>query len=418
MIQKIIKSRYFSVFLITFVNGLSMTMLFPVLPFIVKSYAQPEYVLGILLATFSLFQFIASPIMWALSDMHGRKPVLMITQLGTFLSWLVLAAAYFMPELNIWIFTLPIFIIFVSRVFDGITGWNMSVAQAILADMSKPEERSKVFGLNGAVFGMSLIIGPALGWLSLASSWGYLATAILWAIISFITLILMYFLLQESLEVSKRKQKMKISFKQMNILTQFQKWKHINTVRYTLIMKAFIFFSFVGYTSISTLYLIDNFWFSELQTWLYLTFTGSFLIFHQALSIRFFIQKFRDRKTLLLWMLFMGWSFFLMGLAQNIIIFTVIYFFAILWISLCLATLGSLISRSVDEQNQWEIMWMSSSFESFISILAPLVFTSLYTGLDIAPYLYIALIPIAGYIVSKIFFRNIEFSLAKSELTV
>ncbi len=418
MIQKIIKSRYFSVFLITFVNGLSMTMLFPVLPFIVKSYAQPEYVLGILLATFSLFQFIASPIMWALSDMHGRKPVLMITQLGTFLSWLVLAAAYFMPELNIWIFTLPILVIFVSRVFDGITGWNMSVAQAILADMSKPEERSKVFGLNGAVFGMSLIIGPALGWLSLASSWGYLATAILWAIISFITLILMYFLLQESLEVSKRKQKMKISFKQMNILTQFQKWKHINTVRYTLIMKAFIFFSFVGYTSISTLYLIDNFWFSELQTWLYLTFTGSFLIFHQALSIRFFIQKFRDRKTLLLWMLFMGWSFFLMGLAQNIVIFTVIYFFAILWISLCLATLGSLISRSVDEQNQWEIMWMSSSFESFISILAPLVFTSLYTGLGIAPYLYIALIPIAGYIVSKIFFRNIEFSLAKSELTV
>ena len=55
----------------------------------------------------------------------------------------------------------------------------------------------------------------------------------------------MYFLLQESLEPAKRKQKIKISFKQMNIVTQLQKWKHINTVRYTLIMKAFIFFSFV-----------------------------------------------------------------------------------------------------------------------------------------------------------------------------
>ena len=204
----------------------------------------------------------------------------------------------------------------------------------------------------------------------------------------------------------------------MNIVTQLQKWKHINTVRYALIMKAFIFFSFVWYTSISTLYLIDNFGFSELQTWLYLTFTGSFLIFHQALSIRFFIEKFRDRKTLLLWMLFMGWSFFFMWLAQNIVIFTIIYFFAILWISLCLATLGSLISRSVDEKNQWEIMWMSSSFESFISIIAPLVFTSLYTGLQVSPYLYIALIPIAWYIVSKIFFRNIEFALAKNEVTL
>ena len=176
----------------------------------------------------------------------------------------------------------------------------MSVAQAILADMSKPEERTKVFGMNGAVFGFSLIIGPALGGLSLASAWGYLATAILGGFISLLTLILMYFILKESLPEEKRKEKMKVSFKQMNIIAQFQKWKHINTVRYTMLMKTFMFFGFVGYTSISTLYLIDNFGFSELQTGLYLTFTGSFLIFHQSLSIRYFINKYRDRKSLLI----------------------------------------------------------------------------------------------------------------------
>jgi len=200
MIQKILNSRFTSVFLITFVNGLSMTMLFPVLPFIVKSYWQPEVVLWILLATFSFFQFIASPIMGAFSDMYGRKPVLMITQLGTFFSWIVLALASFVPETpSLGIVWLPIFVIFISRVFDGITGGNMSVAQAILADMSHPEERTKVFGMNGAVFWLSLIIGPALGGLSLASSWWYLATAILWWAISLVTLILMYFILQESL---------------------------------------------------------------------------------------------------------------------------------------------------------------------------------------------------------------------------
>jgi hypothetical protein len=69
----------------------------------------------------------------------------------------------------------------------------------------------------------------------------------------------MHFILKESLPESKRKEKMKISFKQMNIAAQFQKWKHINTVRYTMLMKTFMFFGFVGYTSISTLYLIDNF---------------------------------------------------------------------------------------------------------------------------------------------------------------
>lgn len=409
--KNIFHSKYFVIFLLTFVNGLSMTMLFPVLPFIVKWYNQPEVVLGILLATFSLFQFIASPIMWALSDMYGRKPVLMITQFGTFLSWLVLAGAYFVPDIDIWILSLPIIIIFFSRLFDGITGWNMSVAQAILADMSKPEERTKVFGMNGAVFGMALIVGPALWGLSMASPWWYLTTAILWGAISILTLILMYFLLQESLLLEKRKEKMKISFKQMNIVTQINRWKHINTVRYTLIMKAFIFFGFVWYTSISTLYLIDNFWFSELQTGLYLTFTGSFLIFHQALSIRYFINKFKDRKTLLFGMVFMGVSFFLMWLAPNIVIFTLCYFFAILWISLCFATLGSLISRSVDEKNQWEIMWMSTSFESFISILAPIVFTGLYTGVTVSPYLYIGVLPILGFIISKMFFNRIEFNL-------
>lgn len=387
-----------------------MTMLFPVLPFIVKSYNQPEIVLWVLLATFSLFQFIASPVMWALSDMYGRKPVLMITQFGTLLSWIVLAIASMMPEsLHIWIVSVPILIIFISRVFDGITWGNMSVAQAILADMSKPEERTKVFGMNGAVFGFSLIIGPALWGLSLASTWGYLATAILWWIISFVTLILMYFILKESLPESKRKAKMKVSFKQMNIFAQFNKWKHINTVRYTMLMKTFMFFGFVGYTSISTLYLIDNFGFSELQTGLYLTFTWSFLIFHQSLSIRYFVDRFKDRKSLLIGLLTLWIAFFLMWLAPNIIVFTLFYFFAVLGISLCLSTLGSLMSRSVDENNQWEIMGMSASYESFISIIAPIVFTAMYGAITLSPYLYIACLPILAYAISKTFFTNIEF---------
>ncbi|MCH8519043.1 MFS transporter [Candidatus Gracilibacteria bacterium] len=409
MLSRIFYSKYFSVFLITFVNGLSMTMLFPVLPFIVKGYNQPEIVLGVLLATFSLFQFIAAPIMGALSDMYGRKPVLMITQLGTFLSWIVLAIASFVPDVNIGLISLPILVIFFSRVFDGITGGNMSVAQAILADMSMPDERAKVFGMNGAVFGFSLIIGPAIGGLTIASSMGYFLTALVGGAISLITLGLMYILLRESLPEEKRKQKIKISFKQMNIFAQYGRWKHINTVRYTILMKAFIFFGFVGYTSISTLYLIDRFNFSELQTGLYLTFTGSFLIFHQAVSIRYFISRFRDRKTLLIGTLCMGISFILMGLTSNIIIFTMIYFFTILGISLCFATLGSLLSRSVNEKHQGEIMGMSTSFESFISILGPVIFTGLYTGFSISPYLYLGVLPLLGFAMSRIFFRNIEF---------
>jgi len=201
----------------------------------------------------------------------------------------------------------------------------------------------------------------------------------------------------------------------MNILAQFMRWRHINTVRYTILMKAFIFFGFVWYTSISTLYLIDRFNFSELQTGLYLTFTGSFLIFHQAVSIRYFVNKFRDRKSLLIGMLCMWVSFLMMWLAPNIVIFTFVYFFAILGISLCFATLGSLISRSVNEKNQGEIMGISSSFESFIAILAPVVFTALYSWIDFSPYLYIGFIPLVWFIISRIFFKNIEFHVDRDD---
>lgn len=121
-------------------------MLFPVLPFIVRSYDQPEFVLGILLGTFSFFQFIVAPILGALSDKYGRKPILLITQAGTFLSWVVLGVAYILPSSEIFgLVILPIFMVFLSRMFDGITGANQSVATAMLADMTSREERSQVF---------------------------------------------------------------------------------------------------------------------------------------------------------------------------------------------------------------------------------------------------------------------------------
>lgn len=409
-IRRMFRSRFAVIFLLTFVNGLSMTMLFPVLPFIVKSYNQPEVVLWILLGTFSLFQFLASPVMGVLSDMYGRKPVLLITQFGTFLSWIILAgASFFDNTLLLGVISLPILIIFLSRVFDGITGGNASVAQAILADMSLPSERTKVFGMNGAVFGLSLIVWPALGGLSMASSYWYLATAILGWFISLVTLLLMFYFLKESLPIERRKDKVRISFEQINIWSQLKKWGKIETIRYTMIMKTFIFVSFISYTSISTLYLIDKFGFSEIQTGLYLTFTGSFLIFHQTISIGYFICTFRDRRTLLFGTLFMGSAFLIMWLTDSIVVFTLFYFFAVLGISLCLSTLWALLSRSADEANQGEVMGMSASFESFIAILVPILATTLYAVVPLSPYVYIGLFAFLAFIVSKVFFPNIVF---------
>jgi len=260
ILKKVTDSKFFAIFLLTFVNGLSMTMLFPVLPFIVKSYGEPEVVLWVLLWTFSLFQFLAAPLLGSLSDSFGRKPILILTQWWTLLSWLVLWCAYLVPDKEIFGFILlPILVVFFSRMFDGITGWNASVAQAVLADMSTTEERSKVFGMNGAVFWVSLLVGPALWSFSVGFWYSFLGTAILWGIISAITLMIMIFLLRESLPEGKRKAKVKIRLREINVFAQVYKWSKIETIRYALTMKLFMFTAFVFYT-----YFIKHFLFGIL----------------------------------------------------------------------------------------------------------------------------------------------------------
>lgn len=410
-IYRIIRSKYFVIFLLTFVNGLSMTMLFPVLPYIIKSYGQAEVVLWILLGTFSLFQFLAAPILWSLSDSYGRKPILILTQAGTLLSWIVLWFAYILPETYLfWVLLLPIFVIFLSRVFDGITWWNASVAQAVLADMTHPDERSKVFGMNGAVFWMALLVWPALGSFSVSFPISFLGTSILWAIISAITLIIMQTSLQETLGWEDRKEKIKIKFREINVFAQIYKWASVETIKYALVMKVFIFTSFVSYTSISALYLIDVFHFSASNIGYYLTFTWSFLIFHQAISIRYFLQKFGDRKSLLFALWFMTLWFIGMWLAKNILIFTLFYFIAVLWISLSFTTLWALFSRSVDSKNQWEVLWMSSWLESLISIWIPILATLVYGYINFSIFILLGIIPLFALILSFIFFRNLEYA--------
>ncbi|NDK09721.1 MFS transporter [Candidatus Gracilibacteria bacterium] len=408
------KSRFFIVFLITFVNGLSFTMLFPVLPFIIKIYEAPEVVLGILLGTFSLFQFLAAPILGSLSDKYGRKPILIITQAGTMLSWVVLGVSYLLPEYQFLSFiSLPILVIFLSRVFDGITGGNNSVAQAIIADLSTPSERTKVFGMNGAIMGLAIVVGPSIGAFSMGTSYGYLGTAIAGTIISFITLLIMIFFLQESIAEEDKKSKIKISLKNTNLFAQISKWGKFKNIRYTIFMKICMFSAFVGYTSISALYLIDVFRFDAINVGYYMTFTGMFLIFHQTVSIRYFVKKFRDRKSLYIGMIFMGLGFLAMASTKNIILFTVFYFFAVLGISLSWSTLSSLFSRSVDKKNQGEIMGMVAGLESFISVGIPILATLIYTHIDFSIYFLLSILPLVGVLISSLVYKNIHFETVK-----
>lgn len=146
-----LNSTLFILGLIMFVNALSYAMIVPLLYPYAARYGLTPFGLSMLFASFSIAQFLATPIIGRLSDRYGRKPALLFSLLGTSVSLALFAMARSIPML------------FIARISDGITGGNNSVAQAIVADSTTGPERAKGFGILGASFGLGFLLGPALG---------------------------------------------------------------------------------------------------------------------------------------------------------------------------------------------------------------------------------------------------------------
>lgn len=144
------RSPLLPIFLIVLVDVLGMTIILPLLPFYAEHLGASAFVVGALISTYAFCQLIAGPVLGRMSDTMGRKPLLILSQLGTFIGFLVLA------------FANSLALVFVSRVIDGITAGNLSLAQAYIADVTTKENRARSFGVIGIAFGIGFLIGPGL----------------------------------------------------------------------------------------------------------------------------------------------------------------------------------------------------------------------------------------------------------------
>jgi DHA1 family tetracycline resistance protein-like MFS transporter len=169
-------ARLFPILGITFIDILGFSILLPILPYYVKHFGAPTIAVGALVATFALCQFIAGPLWGNISDRIGRKTVLIISQVGATIGWAGLA---FAPTLA-WVF--------VARIVEGVSGGNISVTQAYVADRVEPAQRAQAFAYVGAAFSAGLVIGPVAGGLLLAH-YGYRMPFLLAAGLQVITLI-------------------------------------------------------------------------------------------------------------------------------------------------------------------------------------------------------------------------------------
>lgn len=177
--------RLLIIFAVVLVDMLSFSIVLPLLPYLAGDLGATPFQIGLLGAMYPVFQFLGAPLLGRLSDRFGRKPVLLLSVAGTVLGFMVLATAR-----SLWI-------LFLSRALDGVTGGNISVAQAYISDVTKPEERGKALGLIGAAFGMGFVLGPVTG--GLLSSVSLTAPAWLGAALAAVNLVLIAALLRESL---------------------------------------------------------------------------------------------------------------------------------------------------------------------------------------------------------------------------
>ncbi len=139
------------IFLTIFVNLVGFGIIIPLLPFYAQTFGASPIVIGLLFASFSVSQLVASPILGSLSDRWGRRPVLIVSLIGTVVSFVMLALAQSLEML------------FAARIVDGLSGGNITTARAYIADVTTEEERPRAFGMLGAAFGLGFVVGPALG---------------------------------------------------------------------------------------------------------------------------------------------------------------------------------------------------------------------------------------------------------------
>jgi MFS transporter, DHA1 family, tetracycline resistance protein len=175
---------------VVFVDLLGFSIILPLLPFYAGTFGASPTAVGFLVASYALAQLVGAPVLGGLSDRWGRRPVLILSILGTALGFVIFGLAGSLQ------------VLFLARLLDGVTGGNISVAQAYIADVSTPATRARNFGLIGAAYGVGFVIGPALG--GFMSRWGYALPAFVAAGLAFANALAVHFFLPESLSDEHR----------------------------------------------------------------------------------------------------------------------------------------------------------------------------------------------------------------------
>ena len=350
-----LKKEFLTIFVIQITEVLGFSLILPFLPFYAEDLGASPFVVGLILTSFSLFQFVSAPIMGKLSDHYGRKPLLIFSQLSTFLSFIILGFAGSLK------------MIFLSRMVDGLLGSNFTIAQAYLSDISTKKERSRVFGISGMAFGLGFLIGPAIG--GFLSQFSYSLPSFLAAGISFITILTTLIFLPETV---KRKKETKLALEIFN-LSQFKKYFSEQKIA----NKLWVFFTFILthalWVSTFALYAKRQLNLDATHIGYLLAYIGLLTIILRGVLLGKIIDLFGENRLRIT-----GAVLIIVGLMLSAFVTKWWMFLGVMTLfavgtGLSRPLLIGSISRSVSGQEQGALLGVSNSLGSLSRIIGPLI---------------------------------------------
>ena len=274
------RSRVAVIFFTVLIDLIGFGIIIPILPYYAQRLGADGLGLGALLGVFSAMQFVATAFLGRTSDRVGRRPILLTTMLVNALGYLLFAAAHSYP------------VLFLARVVSGLAGGNISAAQAYMADITTPAERSRGMGIIGAAFGLGFIIGPALGGLS-AHYLGPAAPGLVAAVLSLANFVSAYLVLPESLEAEHRSERALWDFSHIGDALRNPRLAPL------MIAWALAPFAFSGYTVAIPLWANVTFGWREQQLGWFFTVIGVTAAIVQGYGFGKLAHRFGDRRLLI-----------------------------------------------------------------------------------------------------------------------
>ena len=337
------------IFLTVFVNLVGFGIIIPLLPFYAETFGASPVVIGFLFAAFSLAQLVAAPILGVLSDRFGRRPVLIFSLIGTAVSFVMLAMAQ------------SLFMLFAARIIDGLSGGNITIARAYIADVTEPDERAKAFGFLGAAFGLGFIVGPGLA--GLFSHISY--TAPIWAavVVTLIATIMAAVWLPETVHRGSA-----VTVSPLRALPDVLRRRNLRP----LLLADFVYWSsFALCTTTFALFASRRFGFDVAHTGYVLAGFGLLGVIVQAGLVGVVARRLGVTRTLLVGLVIASAGWTLVALSGSVPVFLLSLIPAGIGVGLCNAAIVTLVSHSASREEQGAMQGAAGALESLGRAIGP-----------------------------------------------